>query len=238
MPTKVDVEERDGPLTTVGESQDSTDADMSLSEGTVPADEPAHDGKWLADDEHDGDSPADDVGVADGDSTDLESNVAKRRFKASSSVNFVLPALVVLLMLAAGILQWQHLSTRNANTARVASVQAAKDSTVAILSYKAETAEQQLGAARDLLTGQFRDSYTGLINDVVIPGAQQQQISSVANVTAAASVSATPDHAVVLVFVNQTMIVGSGAPTGTSSMVQVTLERSDDRWLVSAFDPV
>ena len=87
-------------------------------------------------------------------------------------------------------------------------MQAAKDSTIALLSYKPDTVEQQLGAARDLLTGDFRDSYTSLTNDVVIPGAKQKQISAVATVPAMASVSADPNHAVVLVFVNQTVVVG------------------------------
>ena len=83
-------------------------------------------------------------------------------------------------------------------------MQAAKDSTIALLSYKPDTVEQQLGAARDLLTGEFRDSYTSLTNDVVIPGAKEKQISAVASVPAAASVSADPNQAVVLLFVNQT----------------------------------
>ena len=85
-------------------------------------------------------------------------------------------------------------------------MQAAKDSTIALLSYKPDTVEQQLTAARDLLTGDFRDSYTSLTNDVVIPGAKQKQISAVATVPAMASVSANPRHAVVLVFVNQTVL--------------------------------
>ncbi len=123
-------------------------------------------------------------------------------------------------------------------TARIESVQAAKDSTIALLSYKPDTVEQQLGAARDLLTGDFRDSYTSLTNDVVIPGAKQKQISAVATVPAVASVSANPNHAVVLVFVNQTVIVGQDAPTDTASSVRVTLDKVGDRWLISKFDPV
>ena len=98
--------------------------------------------------------------------------------------------------------------------------------------------EQQLGAARDLLTGDFRDSYTSLTNDVVIPGAKQKQISAVATVPAVASVSANPSHAVVLVFVNQTVIVGQTAPTDTASSVRVTLDKVGNRWLISKFDPV
>ena len=120
----------------------------------------------------------------------------------------------------------------------IESMQAAKDSTIALLSYKPDTVEQQLGAARDLLTGEFRDSYTSLTNDVVIPGAKQKQISAVATVPAVASVSANPSHAVVLVFVNQTVIVGQDAPTDTASSVRVTLDKVGDRWLISKFDPV
>jgi Mce-associated membrane protein len=129
-------------------------------------------------------------------------------------------------------------SVRNNEIARVESVQAAKDSTIAMLSYKHETVEQQLNAARDLLTGEFRGSYTSLINDVVIPGAKQKQISAVATVPAMASVSADPRHAVVLVFVNQTVVVGQDAPTDTASSVRVTLDKVGDRWLISKFDPV
>ncbi|PRC52010.1 hypothetical protein C6A85_61100, partial [Mycobacterium sp. ITM-2017-0098] len=85
------------------------------------------------------------------------------------------------------------------------SVQAARDGTIALLSYRPESVEQQLGAARELLTGEFRDSYTSLTNDVVIPGAKEKQIAAIASVPAAASVSATPEEAVVLLFVNQTV---------------------------------
>ena len=150
----------------------------------------------------------------------------------------VLPAVALLLAMGAGYLKWIDNSVRNSETARIESVQAAKDSTIALLSYKPDTVEQQLGAARDLLTGDFRDSYTSLTNDVVIPGAKQKQISAVATVPAVASVAAKPNQAVVLVFVNQTVIVGQDAPTDTASSVRVTLDKVGDRWLIAKFDPV
>ncbi|HZN82982.1 MAG TPA: hypothetical protein VFC01_25385, partial [Mycobacterium sp.] len=89
----------------------------------------------------------------------------------------------------------------------------------------------------DLLTGTFRDSYTSLTTDVVIPGSQQKKISATATVPAASSMSASEKHAVVLVFVDQTVIVGNDAPSGTASAVQVTLDKVDNRWLISGFDP-
>jgi Mce-associated membrane protein len=150
----------------------------------------------------------------------------------------VLPAVALVLAMGAGYLKWMDNSVRDSEIARIQSTQAAKDSTIALLSYKADTVEQQLTAARDLLTGDFRDSYTSLTNDVVIPGAKQKQISAVATVPAVASVSADPRHAVVLLFVNQTVVVGQGAPSDSASSVRVTLDKIGDRWLISKFDPV
>jgi Mce-associated membrane protein len=177
--------------------------------------------------------------TADEASESAEPEKPKRRIQWARVFAFgVLPAVALILALGAGYLKWMDNSVRDSENARDASVQAAKDSTTALLSYKPDTVEQQLNAARDLLTGEFRDSYTSLTNDVVIPGAKQKQIAAVATVPAAASVSAKPNHAVVLVFVNQTVIVGQDAPTDTASSVRVTLDKVGDRWLISKFDPV
>jgi len=107
-----------------------------------------------------------------------------------------------------------------------------------MLSYRPDAVDAQLGAARDRLTGAFRDSYTSVVDSVVIPGAKQKQVSAVATVPGVASVSATADHVVVLVFVDQTVIVGNGAPSSTSSAVGVTLNRTGERWLISGFHPI
>ncbi|MCV7301579.1 hypothetical protein H7J93_18315 [Mycobacterium barrassiae] len=173
----------------------------------------------------------------------------KRKIQWSRVLAYgILPALALLLALAAGYARWQYTSSDYSALPPAASEQhpspamesmnAARDSTIKMLSYKPDTVDQQLNAARDLLTGDFRDSYTTLINDVVIPGAKQKQISAVASVPAVASVSADPKHAVVLVFVNQTVVVGQDLPSDTASSVRVTLEKVDDRWLISEFEPV
>jgi Mce-associated membrane protein len=169
----------------------------------------------------------------------------KRKTDWSRVVAFaVLPVLAFLLALGAAFLKFVDLAVRESNTARTESVQAATDTTVAMLSYKPDTVEKQLTEARSRLTGQFLDQYTELTTNVVIPGAKQKQISAVAYVPrmddepAAASVSADPAHAVVLVFMNQTVTVGNGVPADTASSVRVTLDKVGDRWLISQFDPV
>ncbi len=183
--------------------------------------------------------------AAEADSTpSTDADPPKRRINWSRVAAYgVLPALALLLALAAGYLKWQsnadsYTDVSNSNSPAAEAMQVAKTSTIAMLSYQPDSVDQQLNSARDLLTGDFRDSYTGLINDVVIPGAKEQQISAVASVPAAAVVSADQKHAVLLVFVNQTVVVGGGAPTDTASSVRVAMEKEGDRWLIAKFDPV
>lgn len=175
----------------------------------------------------------------DGSDHDEQLTGSARRVRWSRAIVYVvLPALALLLASAAGFLKWQDGSARDAATARTESVRAATDSTIALLSYKPDTVEKDLDAARGRLTGTFLSAYTSLTHDVVIPGAKQKQISAVATVPAVASTSATGNHAVVLLFVNQTVIIGQDAPTNTASSVRVTLDKVGGRWLISQFDPV
>ena len=174
------------------------------------------------------------------DPADADENIdAGRRINWSRIVGFgVLPTLALLLTLAAGFVKWQASSAGQADTARSESVAAARDATISMLSYRPDTVERQLGAAENLLTGTFRDSYASLTNQVVIPGAKQKQITAVATVPAASSISADAENAVALVFVNQTVTIGKDAPSDTASTVKVTMVRAGNRWLVSDFRPI
>jgi Mce-associated membrane protein len=138
-----------------------------------------------------------------------------------------LPALALILALGVGYLKWLDGTARESRAAAEQSIRAASDSTIAILSYKPETVDRQLKDAADRLAEPFRQQYTQLVNDVVAPGAKQQHISAVATVPAAASVSATGKHAVVLVFVDQTTTIGSDAPTQSTSASVSTRSTGD-----------
>jgi Mce-associated membrane protein len=163
----------------------------------------------------------------------------RSRFAWTRVVAFgILPGVALILALGAGYAKWRNASVRDAQVAGIEAVQTAKDGTVALLAYRPDTVEKDLTAARDRLTGAFRDSYTSLTDDVVIPGAEQKLISAAASVPAAALVSASDTHSVVLVFVDQTTTLGSDAPTNTASSVRVTLDKINGRWLISGFDPV
>jgi Mce-associated membrane protein len=180
---------------------------------------------------------ADDADDAD-DAAEGSAKVKRRISWPQVVVYGLLPALALVLAGAAGFLKWQDSSARETQLARIESLAAAKDSTIALLSYKSDTVEKDLEAAKGRMTGAFKDSYSQLINDVVIPGAKKEHISTTATVPAAASVSATPNHAVNLLFVNQTAVVDKGQPSDSVSSVRVTLDKVDGRWLISGFDPV
>jgi Mce-associated membrane protein len=205
------------------DSREGPDRDEGVSEEAEAAD----DADLVADDH---DDAADEPG---------EPRRRLRRWSLTRMLAFgLLPAIALLLASGAGYLKWCDSLARASQVAQAEAVQAASASTVALLSYKPDSVDKDLGAASARLTGSFKDSYASLIRDVVIPGAKQKQISAVATVPAAASVSASGNHAVVMVFVNQTIIMGNDAPTNTASTVRVTLEKVDGRWLISKFDPI
>jgi Mce-associated membrane protein len=215
----IDGEAKDSSAAEVGaESTTSEEGDSAVeTTGTATSDE----AEAQADDEGDG------------------SDAGKRRISWSRVLAYgVLPALTLLLLPVAGFLKWHDSSAAASQLARIESVAAAKDTTIGLLSYKSETVEKDLEAAKSRLTGAFKDSYSQLIKDVVIPGAKKAHISTTATVPAAASVSATPDHAVTLLFVNQSAVVDKEPPSETTSSVRVTLDKVGGRWLISGFDPV
>ncbi|BBX86510.1 hypothetical protein [Mycolicibacterium aubagnense] len=148
----------------------------------------------------------------------------------------VLPVLALVLAAAAGGL-WYLTASRSNEADQAAVIKVASDGTVALLSYEPDTVRRQLTDARKLLTTPFLDEYTTLTKSV-IPGAEQRHISAATSVPAAAAVSVEKNHAVVLVFVNQTVRVGDQPPTSTPTSARVTLERLGGRWLIAKFEPV
>jgi len=203
------------------------------------AEDAAIEDETAADVTADADAEVSEIATEPDASDDEPPTTGRRRIRWPRLVAYaLLPGLALLLASAAGFLKWQDISLRDATVARAESVRAATDSTIALLSYRPDTVQKDLEAARGRLTGTFLDAYTKLTHDVVIPGAKQRHISAVATIPAAAPVTANPKHAVVLLFVDQTAIIGTDAPTDTASTVRVSLDKVGNRWLISSFDPI
>lgn len=180
------------------------------------------------------DDAVDDVGPATGG----DSSRSHRRVSARTWAFTVLPVVIFAVTMGSAWLKWDAATSEASARERTDSVAAAKATTMAMLAYEPNSVEQTLNAAQSLLTGQFRDEYSKLVKDVVIPGAQQKKITTMATVTAAGAVSADPNNAVVLLFVDQSVTIGDGVPTASASVVRVSLQKQSGRWLVSKFEPI
>jgi Mce-associated membrane protein len=148
----------------------------------------------------------------------------------------LLPGLALLLAMSAGMLKWKDSSIRDIDVARSQSVAAARDSAVAVLTFRFDTVDRDVAATRERLTGAFLNTYTQQTREELAPSAKQSRVVTTASVSGAAAQSVTSNRAVVLLFVDQTVKMGDEPPTATGSSVRVTLDKVGERWLISDFD--
>ena len=152
-----------------------------------------------------------------------------------------LAALLVAPVAAAGSVYWLiYRPDRLTNAASQQRVtDAAREGTVALLSYAPETLDKDLATAKSHLTGEFLKYYSDFTDKIVAPAAKQKGVKTEATVARAAVSEMQPDHAVVLVFVNQvTTSKDRPDPALATSSVLVTMVNQDGRWLISEFNPV
>lgn len=151
-------------------------------------------------------------------------------------LNAVLACLVVL-GLAAG-LAFSLLALRHEHAlddARASALQAGQDSAVALSSYDYRSLDTDFAAVTDRSTPGFRKSFTQT-SDSLKKVLTQYSATAKSTVVAAGVTSSSQQHAVVLVFINQTATNTNqkAGPTTDQSRVQVTLSRSGSRWLIEA----
>jgi Mce-associated membrane protein len=110
---------------------------------------------------------------------------------------------------------------------------AATSGVATVLSYDYRHLDANFAAAERLLTPRFRKQYDDTTGKGVRPLAAKYKAISSADVSAAGVVDAQRDRAVVLVFVNQTVTNSQlTAPRLDRSRIDVTLVRSNGRWLI------
>lgn len=156
-----------------------------------------------------------------------------------------LPALLAVLLIASagaagGVYWWIYRPDQQTNVAAQDRARdAARDGTVALLSYAPDTLDKDLANAKSHLTGEFLKYYGDFTDKIVAPAAKQKGVKTEATVTRAAVSEMHPDRAVVLVFVNQvTTSKDRPDPALATSSVMVTMVKQDGRWLISEFNPV
>jgi Mce-associated membrane protein len=170
------------------------------------------------------------------------SDAAPRRYLRAVPV---IPVVLVLALLAAGgLTAWLYFSQYRPDEATDAAasqsaIDAARDGTVAMLSYKPDTLDQDFAAAKSHLTGDFLNYYDTFTKQIVSPAARDKAVTTTAQVVGAAATELHPKSAVVLVFVNQvTTSKERPDPSAAASSVLVSLTKVQNTWLINKFDPV
>ncbi|MFD4356080.1 h domain protein [Nocardia sp. NPDC058518] len=160
----------------------------------------------------------------------------------SKRIKIVFGALAAAGLIAAivlgvsGFQLWQQDKTEQARTDAMST---ASRTVSAMFTYEPATVDTELPKAADNLTESFRAEYLKLIEQAIAPGAKEKQLTVKATTQAEGVVSADPEKAVVLLYLNQ-LTTSKDSPEGATSgsRVRVSLEKADNRWLVAQVTPV
>lgn len=158
--------------------------------------------------------------------------------------HWVATLLTVLLLASAGaaggVYWWLYRPDQQTGAKAQEQVnEAAREGTVALLSYAPDTLDKDLANAKSHLTGEFLKYYSQFTDQIVAPAAKQKGVKTEATVARSAVSQIEPERAVVLVFVNQvTTSKDRPDPALATSSVMVTLVKEQDRWKISEFNPV
>ncbi|PPI89270.1 hypothetical protein C5F51_15575 [Nocardia nova] len=149
------------------------------------------------------------------------------------------PPIVALAVLVSLQTLIQQPADRDLANSRDTVAKAASDSAVAVLSYKPETVDQDLAAAKTRLTGDFLETYGKLADTVVAPAAKEKKVTMQAAPVGSAVESVSKDQATVIVYIDQTTTVaGNPAPSQSQNALRVGLTKVGGRWLINRFDPL
>jgi Mce-associated membrane protein len=107
-----------------------------------------------------------------------------------------------------------------------------------LLSYDKKSLDRDLARAEDQATGEFRDDYARILEEVVSPAASQRGISTSAEVTGSGVVSGDEDSVKVLVLLTQSTTIDGAPPSVTGSRIEVTMRRLGDDWRIAGLQPV
>ncbi|MGH3328881.1 MAG: hypothetical protein ACRDPT_14000 [Streptomycetales bacterium] len=148
----------------------------------------------------------------------------------------ILVLLVVIAAATAGFLGYRVRAASQTEEARAEALAAAKANASKILAYDYRHLDEDFSAAQKVTTGKFRNDYSKTTSTLK-PTATDIKAVVKADVVAGSVVSAEPDRAVVLLFVNQVTTSNRlDAPRVDLNRVRMGLEQVDDTWLVSDVD--
>ena len=151
-------------------------------------------------------------------------------------------ALCALLVVVGGLLGWLMYSvsaTQQAENARVEAAEAAAANVKLMLGYDHGMIREQMAAATEGTTGEFRTEFESFVNDVMIPEVEEQDRVVTVTVISQGTISSTKDTASVLLYVNQDTRANTGPfASYTASRLVVDMKKVSGDWKISAIEQV
>lgn len=142
-----------------------------------------------------------------------------------------------MLAILTSFLGWRVVDTAGkgpVEKSRTQALAAARAAAVLVFSYDYRHLDEDFKAGLATTTGTFRTDYQNTTSKVVSDVAPRLQAVVTAAVSEASVVDASEDRVLTLLFVNQQSTDKlSKAPKITTSRVEMTMVRRDNRWLVS-----
>lgn len=162
-----------------------------------------------------------------------QTTATARPGRRSVLLGSALAAVVLLLVVAVGYLGWQLSQERRLDAAAEAARQAATEYAQILTSIDSDRVDENFRAVLDGATGEFKDLYSQSSTEL-----RQLLIDNKAKahgvVLESAVQSVTPDQAVVLLFVDQSVTnTNLPDPRIDRSRIKMTMEYVDGRWRAS-----
>ncbi|MCU1586550.1 MAG: hypothetical protein JWN31_43 [Frankiales bacterium] len=235
-----EVDERDLPAAPVPPVDALSGGDQAAEPSAVGADESAHgleesadEGPVSADE-----SPESDDEVGDDGADDLDAVPASGR--SGGGAVALLSALVAALLLATAWLGYTVVDNRGAEpltATRASALAAGRDAARLVFSYDYRHLDKDFAAGAAVTTGKFKTDYQSTTKKLVGDVAPRYKAVLLADVSEAGVITASANKVQLLVFLDvQSTSTLAATPKVTPRRLKMTMQRSGDRWLVSAVD--
>lgn len=158
----------------------------------------------------------------------------RRELTLSTPLAIGLAVLLVAALAAAIVFGWLLLSRSDDQGAREEALATARSYAVTVTSYDYQELDENFADGLDGATGEWRDKYSGA-SEKLKALITKAKATATGEVVAAGVKSASEDRAEVLLFVDQEVTNAvAKKPQVDRNRILMSLEKHDDRWLVSS----
>lgn len=165
-----------------------------------------------------------------------ESSRARTVRAAALAIAVITAIALVTLATTSYVTEYAH--DKNSERTQHEIAQVAGDKAVAVLSYKPDTVEADIAAAKRHITGAFLEYYTKYADETVIPNSKREKIATSWELMGTAVTHSEPNSAEVLVYLDGVVTKAGADPQNLISSIRLLLTREDGSWFISGLDPL